>query len=136
MPVCSRKAVSGRKVHHDQFPASPSIPAIAAPAKGFQLARKGDLVVALDLGGAGLLTPPLTEPPGDLEGFLRAQELVDPIRAKPGGRRDLTDRQRRVMASTTAQGSFLGSSLLPVFHQDRREAAITPRIDCSRKRLS
>ena len=56
---------------------------------------------------APLLTPPQTEPPGDLAGLLRAQELVDPIRANPHGGRDLTDRQDRLMGFDDASDPLL-----------------------------
>jgi len=55
------------------------------------------LVAGVALGAGRLLITPLTEPPRGLAGFLRAQDLVDPTRAEPRGRRDLSDRQPRLM---------------------------------------
>ena len=46
----------------------------------------------------GVISPPLlAEPPGDLAGLVRAEELVDATWAQAGRGRDLADGQPRLM---------------------------------------
>ncbi len=46
----------------------------------------------------GVISPPLlAKPPGDLDGLVRAEELVDPAWAQAGRGRDLADGQPRLM---------------------------------------
>lgn len=66
------------QVHHDVLPAIQASQPLATTTKRVHLARNAGLEVGVALGGDRLLIAPLTEPPRDLAGFLRAQELVDP----------------------------------------------------------
>lgn len=90
----------GPKIDHDPLPAVQTFQPLEAPAEGFQLPREAGLEVGRDQGGdrlrtwvVGVVSPPLpAEPPGDLAGPIRAEELVDPalllMRADAGtGRR-------------------------------------------------
>ena len=61
-------SVSRPQVHHDPLPAIQAFQPLAAPAEGFQLARKAGLKVGLTLGGSRLLTPLLTVATGGSRG--------------------------------------------------------------------
>jgi hypothetical protein len=65
------------QVHHDLVPALQAFQPLATPSECVQLAREAGLEVAMPPGRSRLVTP-LTEPPGDLARFFRAQELMDP----------------------------------------------------------
>jgi hypothetical protein len=58
-------------------PALPAFQPGATPSERVQLAREAGFAVAIPPGRRRLITP-LTEPPGDLAGIFRAQQLVDP----------------------------------------------------------
>ena len=73
------------KIDHDHLPAVQPFQPLSAPTEGVQLPREAGLKVGMDLDGGRLLTwvvgvispPLLAEPPGDLAGLVRAEELVD-----------------------------------------------------------
>jgi hypothetical protein len=87
----------GPQVHHDRLPSLQAFQPLAAPAKDVDLARYAGMKVGVALRGGRLSIAPLTDPPRDLAGFFRAQELVDSARAEPRGRRDPADGQSRLM---------------------------------------
>ena len=65
------------QVHHNLVIALQAFQPRATPSERVQLVREAGFEVAMPPGRGRLITP-LTESPGDLASFFRAQQLVDP----------------------------------------------------------